>query len=206
MRKYLGYGSIKPYSQSSKALRFVISNKAGLRCVLQHINGKLIGYAKYNQLKKHNYESRLNFDLHQPNQLRLNNAWLSGFIDADGCFSIVIRKCATNKTKLRLDLRLTVAQKEPSLLKPIQALFHAPKLYISKNDSNLHYRLTLSGYKRLPNVIAYFDTYPTPLGCKLTQYRMFRRCFRLMLLKKHLTESGLDKAKRCMQILKSAYL
>lgn len=43
LRKHVGYGTIKPYSQQSNALRFVISSKAGLRRVLKLINGKLNG-------------------------------------------------------------------------------------------------------------------------------------------------------------------
>lgn len=155
---------------------------------------------------KHNYKSWLNLceDLHRPKKCSLNNAWLSGFIDADGCFSIVMRKCNTSRTGLRVDLRLTIAQKEPALLTQIQALFDAPKPYRSKNSQTPHSRLTLSGYKRLPSVITYFDRYP-PLGRKLTHYRMFRRCFRLMQLKKHLTEPGLIKVRRMNKNLKQAY-
>ena len=204
LRKHVGYGTIKPYSQQNKALRFVISSKAGLKHVLQLINGKLIGTAKYNQLLKHNYESRFNLDLQPPKKLSLDNAWLSGFADADGCFSIVMRQCHTSKTGLRVDLRLTIAQKDPALLTQIQDLFNASKLYTSKNPKSPHSKLTLSGYKRLPNVIDYFDAYP-PLGGKLTHYRMFRRCFRLMQLKKHLTEEGLIKVKHTMQTLKNTY-
>jgi hypothetical protein len=204
LRKCLGYGTIKPYYKQSKALRFVISSKAGLKHVLQQVNGKLVGTAKYNQLLRHNYETRLNFALRPAQKVSLDNAWLSGFIDADGCFSIVMRNCNTSRTGLRIDLRLTIAQKEPALLIQIQELFNAAKLYRSQNNKNPYYRLTVSGYKRLPNVVSYLDTYP-PMGCKLIHYRMFRRCFRLMQLKNHLTEPGLVKAKRCMQILKSAY-
>jgi hypothetical protein len=97
----------------------------------------------------------------------------------DGCFNITIRKCNTSITKTRVDLRLTIAQKDKYLLEQIQRIFTTSQIYQAKNVKNTHYRLTISGYKRLPMVIYYFDTYPLQTR-KYTHYRMFRRCLRFM--------------------------
>lgn len=70
----LGYGSLKPYSRSSeggRALRFVISSNAGLKHVLNLINGKFVGVNKYNQLLKHDYASKLHILLLPPRNGRL---------------------------------------------------------------------------------------------------------------------------------------
>jgi len=64
-------------------------------------------------LLKHNYSKHLNIVLQQPKDknMALNNFWFCGFIEADGCFNITIRKCNTGTTKTRVDLRLTILKK-----------------------------------------------------------------------------------------------
>ena len=124
----LKYGRISKYTKG-RALRFVISSKAGLRRVILLCNGKFVGRQKLNQLVKHKYNERLNIILQQPKDenVAFNNFWFCGFIEADGCFNITIRKCNTSNTKVRVDLRLTIEQKDPFLLQLIQQKISAPK-------------------------------------------------------------------------------
>lgn len=205
LKDRLGYGKISKYTKG-RALRFVISSKAGLRRVILLCNGKFVGYHKFNQLIKHHYNKRLNILLEQPagDNLALNNFWFSGFIEADGCFNITIRKCKTSTTKIRVDLRLTIGQKDKYLLKLIQQKFITTQIYESKNPNTRHFRLVISGYKRLPMVVRYFDQYPLQTR-KYIHYRMFRRCLRLMQLQKHLNFKGLDKVKQIQTLLTSVY-
>jgi hypothetical protein len=109
--KSIGYGTIRPYSSSANAIRFVICSKAGLKRVLALINGRFVGEHKYNQLLNHNYDSRFQMVLQTSSGLSFNKFWLCGFINADGCFNITIRQCSTTKIGFRVDLRLNVSQK-----------------------------------------------------------------------------------------------
>lgn len=200
----LGYGTVRQYSKGH-GLRFVISSKTGLYHVVCLCNGKFVGYHKYNQLINHNYEQWLNITLLPPTKkFALNNFWFCGFIDADGCFSITVRKCNTSTTKTRVDLRLTIAQKDKFLLEQIQRIFETPHIYESKNINNKHFRLTISGYKRLPMIINYFDTYCLQT-CKYIHYRLFRRSFRFMQFKKHLFPEGLKVIKTFKTCLQDVY-
>lgn len=199
----VGYGSLKPYSKG-KALRFVISSVAGLKHVLNLINGKFVGFNKYNQLLKHDYANKLRMTFVPPQPFVLNNCWLAGFIDGDGCFNITIRKCPTNKYRMRVDLRVTVAQKDRFILDQIKKAFDTCKIYVCRNKKNPHFRLTISGIKRLNKLIAYFDNIMLQTG-KITHYRIFRRCFRFMQFKKHLNLSGLQQIKTWQQLLVNVY-
>ncbi len=129
---------------------------------------------------------------------------MAGFIEADGCFNITICKFNTSITKTRVDLRLTIAQKDKYLLEQIQQIFTTSQIYQAKNIKNMHYRLTISGYKRLPMIINYFDTYPLQTR-KYTHYRMFRRCFRVMQFKKHLNHKGLQQIETMQNTLTNVY-
>lgn len=205
LQSLLGYGKISKYT-NGRALRFVISSKAGLQRVILLCNGKFVGWHKFNQLLKHNYDKWLNIVLQEPKDenLALNNFWLCGFIEADGCFNITIRKCNTSITKTRVDLRLTMGQKDKYLLERIQPLLAAVHIYESKNTKNPHFRLTISGYKRLPAVIRYFDKYALQTR-KYVHYRIFRRCFRFMQFKKHINFKGLKQVKHMQHTLSSVY-
>ena len=205
LKYLLGYGEISKYTKG-RALRFVVSSKAGLERVILLCNGKFVGWHKFNQLLKHNYDKRFNIFLQRPKDenLALNNFWFCSFIEADGCFNITIRKCNTSTTKTRVDLRLTIAQKDKYLLKRIQQKFITAQIYESKNIKNPHFRITISGYRRVPTILSYFDKY-TLQTRKYVHYRMFRRCFRFMQLKKHFNFKGLEQVKEMRQILASVY-
>lgn len=200
----LGYGTVSNYSKG-RGLRFVISSKTGLRHVLSLCNGKFLGLHKYHQLVAHNWDQWLNIPLLPPsNSLTLDNYWLCGFIEADGCFNITIRKCNTSATKRRVDLRLTIAQKDTFLLQRIQQVFQATQIYESRNKDSKHFRLTIAGYNRLPRVICYFDTYPLQTR-KYIHYRLFRRSFRFMQFKKHLISEKLSIVKTFQTDIQNVY-
>ena len=48
-----------------------------------------------------------------------SNAWLSGFIDAEGCFTGRVKKSMTNKLKEAPLLTFSISQKNDSILKKI---------------------------------------------------------------------------------------
>ena len=77
LKSQLGYGVINKYTKG-RALRFVVSSKTGLRRVIALCNGTFVGWNKFNQLLKHNYDKRFNISLKQPKNenLALNNFWL----------------------------------------------------------------------------------------------------------------------------------
>lgn len=70
--------------------------------------------------------------------------------------------------------------------------------------NNKHFRLTISGYKRLPVIIYYFDTYCLQT-CKYVHYRLFRRSFRFMQFKKHLFPEGFKVIKIFKACLQNVY-
>nr|UCS09811.1 hypothetical protein [Percursaria percursa] len=70
-------GLIYTYSQNKKAVRFTISNKKGLKRVLDLVNGKLVSSAKVNQLIDKGYESRLGCNiLNASLNICLTNHWV----------------------------------------------------------------------------------------------------------------------------------
>ncbi len=87
IKKRIGYGNV--YSiNNKKAVRYVCKHKLGMYIILSLINGKLVSKFKYEQMIKHNYNIYFNINILPPtNIVSLDNYWLAGFTQADGCFS-----------------------------------------------------------------------------------------------------------------------
>jgi len=59
---------------------------------------KLVSSTKYEQLINHNYNYKFNCSIYPPSkQVTLDNHWLAGFTQADGCFYISLVKVKHTK-------------------------------------------------------------------------------------------------------------
>lgn len=98
IKKRIGHGNVYKI-KDKKAVRYICKNKEGLSIILSLINGKFVSNYKYEQLIKHNYSEDFNIDILPPlMSLSLDNYWLAGFTQADGCFHISLAKSKTHKT------------------------------------------------------------------------------------------------------------
>lgn len=97
IKNELKVGNIKEYSGY---YRWVVSKKEELFQVILILNGSLILNKTNNKLKKwiDNYNIYYNLDSEDeyfilykgPSVFDINNSWLAGFIDAEGCFNVRI--------------------------------------------------------------------------------------------------------------------
>ena len=156
------------------------------------INGKLLSKSKYDQLIKHNYSENFNYNiLPQSNILNLDNYWLAGFTQADGCFHISIVKSNTHKTGLNVRLEYSLKQHDRV---PLKLLFDKIKL---GNLSQYHTGIWCyksSGYKTAAILINYFDQYHL-FADKYINYLKFRKVYILITQGKHLENKGILKIK-----------
>lgn len=202
LRRQLGFGQIYTYSQNKKAVRFTISNKKGLRRVLDLVNGKLVSSAKVNQLVDKGIESRLGCKISNASlNICLLNHWLAGFLDAGGSIGIFVAnsKTHTHKKSVRLEIKFT--QKDKQILSLIASVFEVKLVY--KDKKNIH-RLKLTGSNKIRKIINYLDDYHLQT-IKYTQYTIFRRCARYVQSKQHLEPNGLEKIFRFKKSLQSVY-
>ena len=129
-----------------------------------------------------------------PSELERNvlNPWFfSGFIDAEGCFSIGIRPDAKLKTKWRVlpVFIIKLHKKDLSILEDIKKTFHIGK--IRKSGENcLQY--VVESFKELQVIVNHFDNYPL-VTAKGSDFLLFKQCFELIKNGEHLTEEGLLK-------------
>jgi hypothetical protein len=117
----------------------------------------------------------------------LNNAWLSGFSDAEGCFGAYNRP--SNKY---IKIRYVVSQKwEEKLMSKIAKLFDGNIYYLKSYEG---YNMVVSSLSKLKKVINYFEKYLLKTK-KYTDYSNWLEVHRLVSNKQHLDKSGSDKVK-----------
>ena len=121
----------------------------------------------------------------------LNPWFLSGFTDAEGCFSIGIRPDAKLKIKWRVlpVFIIKLHNKDLSILEDIKKTLHIGK--IRKSGENC-VQYVVESFKELQVIVNHFDKYPL-VTAKVTDFLLFKQCFEMIKNGEHLTEEGFLK-------------
>ena len=200
----VGSGFIR-YKPKDNACVLVISPVIGLKKIVFLINGHL-RTPKIHQL--HNLIDWLNKNHStEINKLPLktgsltSDSWFSGFVDADGSFSVQHTKTENGAKKRKISCRLRIEQRmlEPvtgnsyfSVLSVI-AVFLNCKLLVRKQKStgNEYYNLTASSIISIKIVLDYFSNFPL-FSSKYLDYKDWEKIALSMLDNKHYTNEGIN--------------
>ena len=162
-------GSIKLVS-GRKRLRYSLRHKEGLLWLIKNVNGEIRNSYRLIQLNK----LCIKYDIIMiyPNKLTYNNAWLSGFFDADGSITL---------NGINGQLAITLTQKTNEILQPLPELYNG-SIYIDKiNNSFKWYIYEKQGILKLNE---YFKNYP-PRSLKKNRVLMINRCYYLKDMSAH---------------------
>lgn len=191
IKKQIGYGNIYKI-KNKKAVRYICKNARGLFIILSLINGKLVSKPKYDQLIKHNYSVDFNYTILPPlNSLTLDNYWLAGFTQADGCFHISVVKSKTHKTGFSVRLEFSLKQNDAV---PLKLLYDTLKMGNLSQYSSGIWCYKSSRFKTAVLLINYFDTFNLFSG-KYVNYLKFRKVYIMITSGQHLDEKGISKIK-----------
>lgn len=125
----------------------------------------------------------------------MNPNWLSGFVEAEGCFSVVIFKNKTSKLgeAVKLSFILTQSIRDESLMKSLIE-------YLGCGNTNLDSTGTINfkvtNFSSIKNIIIPFFAKYHLKGNKNLDLSDFSEITRLMENKSHLTLDGLNKIKQ----------
>lgn len=189
IKKRIGFGTVVKI-KDKKAVRYICKHGKGLSVILSLINGKLVSNFKYDQLIKHNYGGDFGIEIIPPcNKLSLDNYWLAGFTQADGCFHICIVKSKTHKTGYNVRLEYSLKQNDDLPLKLLYDLL--------KKGNLSHYATGIwcyksTGYMTAAVLIDYFDKFHVFAG-KYVDYLKFRKVYIRITEGKHLCTEGVKK-------------
>ena len=132
-----------------------------------------------------------------------NNAdphWITGFVEAEGCFYINVIKSDAYKLGYQIKLEFSVVQhrRDKNLMANLVDYFNSGALY----ENTGHVKLLASKLSDIQKIIIpFFQKYPLQ-GYKSTDYEKFCSVAELMKSKAHLTPEGLEKIIEIKKIVK----
>ena len=193
IQKILGLGKV--IKQGKSTSRFVVQDKKGLYLLATLFNNNLVTYSK--KISFHKFLSALNM-YNQNGNLKypiiplktndisiikptLNDEWLCGFTDSEGCFSVSISSIS-NKFHICFDIAQNHIENK-YILEHISNLFKVGK--VSKHSSEKAYYYRIGGLKDLKKIFPYFDKYSLR-SKKIKSYILWRDLHTKLEKKDHL--------------------
>ena len=126
-----------------------------------------------------------------PVPVTLQDGWLSGFTDAEGCFNVSITANSRYKLGHVIKMRYILDQKYSDILSRVYELFGFGKVTLRSGTDNV-YRYTATGFKALNDVIEYFKKFPLQTK-KAFSFEKWLIIHNQVSNKLHLTEEGLSQ-------------
>lgn len=124
----------------------------------------------------------------------LNPNYISGFIDAEGCFHVSLIKNSNLKSGLsvRAIFQISLHRKDKALLERIRDFFDVGRVAI-RSDGAVFYEV--SSIKDVQIILKHLETYPliTAQAIKWGDLQLFKQVVDLMINQEHLTSEGLAK-------------
>lgn len=183
IQKEIGHGSraLAPKRKNQNAYIYTVNNLEGLFLLVDLLNGKMKTnkiYALHRLIDWYNEYKKTSFDKRELNTESMSdNAWLSGFIEADGHFSI--RSTETGKyprieCKFELVQTRALAQGENKsdnlfFLEEVAIVLKSVVKSIRSGIENPQYRVRTTSLAANTEVISYLTKYPL-FGSKFLDY------------------------------------
>lgn len=186
IQKELGHGSISK-KKGKNAYICTINNLDGLLLLVNLLNGKMKTNKIYTLNKLIDWYNKYKNTSFEKKELNtesiLSNAWLSGFLEADGHFSL--RTTQSSKySKIECKFELSQIQKDQNkkdnlfFLEEIATNFQSLVKSIKNDTNNPQYRIRTTSLKANLVVINYLTKYPL-FGTKFLDYKDWKKVIEL---------------------------
>ena len=196
----LNIGIVKHFPQGKSGknndfYRLIVDNPSQILLLAFLLNGNLAMEHRIIQLSlwiqslnKRFGENTITF-INNPVIITLQDSWLSGFTDAEGCFNVSITYNSRYILGSVIKMRFILDQKDSIILSKIKGLFSIGKV-TSRSGTKEVYRYTATGYKSMNIIINYFEKFP--LYTKKSQsLKKWCTIHTMVINKIHLTKEGL---------------
>lgn len=144
----------------------------------------------YSNIKHVNKILRRNFILNE-DKFKLDPYWVTGFIDAEGCFSVIIELDNISKWKVRVSFEVNLHEKDKDILYKINSFFKRGNIYNRLDKKRCVYRVSNVNYIK-DIIIPHFTKYPL-ITKKGKDFLLWSKVIELILNKDHLKKEGFLK-------------
>jgi hypothetical protein len=210
IQNIFGFGSVLP--QGERVSRFVVQNLLDLQKLLLILNGNLVlpSRQKYFQTFLNNFNTKVPKKKHlffiEPAFTKVmpssKDAWLSGFTDAEGCFTVNFLR-GSSVYRIRYLVRQKGSENLPVLSHLIEVFGTGSVEAHSKKEN---FCFVISGSRHCLKVYSYFKNFPLQTK-KAKSFDLWKEVHQQIQLKKHLDLKMLpqliEKAKSVHQNNKS---
>lgn len=211
IKQTLGFGRIRKFPFKEKHLdkwNYEVEDRFNIYVILSILNGNLVLYKRYYECvklinifnnylykgKPYMYTIIIKYEQVIPN---LNDAWLSGFVDAEGHFGCPV-EVKRKHIPYYISIIFEVGQNDELwLFKHLQKLFKGGIIHSKRNKKSgkIHNRIIFKGSKIGKNnvslVFSYFDRFS--LRTKHNIFIKWRIMHKYLLDKKHLDRDYIPK-------------
>lgn len=191
IKKRIGYGIVDKVKGKNALL--YRANLEGSIVIARLINGKLRTADKINnficllELINKRIPTRI-IPQRKDTSLLTDSYWLAGFSDADGSFQVKTIKRKEKNFGQEIRVCYQIDQKKIFILEQIREVFGGSIGYRKSQDTFYYSSVSFGSAKK---VINYFDHFNL-LSSKHINFLKWRKVYRLIQKKKHLTENGIN--------------
>jgi len=125
------------------------------------------------------------------NNVQINNInpyWITGFVDAEGCFSVIIEIKDKTKWKVTTSFEINLHIKDVYILYKIQSFFGVGAIYLRTYKNIAVYKVTKIKYLK-DIIIPHFLKYSL-ISQKYIDFTLWSKVVDMILNKEHLTHKG----------------
>lgn len=201
----LNIGVVKHFPQGRRSARgknndfyrWMVDDPSHILLLAHLFNGNLAQNHRIQQLAKwvNSINNRFGSEIIKLNStpaiITLQDAWLSGFTDAEGCFNVSITANSRYTLGHVIKMRYILDQKDNIVLNKVYELFGFGKVAL-RSETDGVYRYTVTGFKPLNDVIAYFKLFPLQTK-KALSFEKWLTIHNQVSNKLHLTEERLSQ-------------
>ena len=193
LRSKLGFGVVTTFTQKGRTYaRFAVYSREGVQRLVHLFNGNIHLEKVHTRFLRwvawYNWRYRGSVMVKPrlaPSLISLQNAWISGFFDAEGCCYAGLSKDLRMGQGVRLHIKACVDQKlEYDILQQLCALFKVAKVTIRNNEKH-YYRAEFVSKQSLSLILAYLTQYKLQ-GRKNQCYACWSKLSNRFIKKMHL--------------------
>ena len=204
IHKTLGIGVVKHFPQGTSGkkndfYRLIVDNPSQILLLAFLFNGNLALTHRIQQLSlwvkvlNKKFGENTIVLINKAVYITLQDAWLSGFTDAEGCFNISVTSNTRYVLGHVIKIRFILDQKDEVILNIIKDLLGFGKVTLRSKTKDV-YRYTATGFKSMNDIISYFNLFPL-LTKKAISYNKWSTIHNIISNKLHLTEEGLSQVR-----------
>lgn len=187
IRDTLNIGYVKNFGKFS---RFIVRDKQSILMLIHIFNGNLFFNKRKKQLSK--WLDIFNVNISKNEFVpTVNDAWLSGLIDAEGCFNVSLFKRKSMALGYQVKMRFMIDQKDS--LKEMTYLKNILNLFLTYRTDTMH-RIESNSLLKVPITLKYIDVYNLK-SKKKESYNKWKNIYYMVLDKQHLNQEGLNNIK-----------